>query len=92
MEALEEGRHEPGARALGDEERVFEFMLNALRLTDGFDIRLFEERTGLPRDSLANQLATLRDKRLIREVESGFWRVTGLGKRFLNDVQAEFLP
>jgi len=92
MEAQEQGRHDSGPKALGDEERVFEFMLNALRLTDGFDIRLFEERTGLARKSLDSSLATLRKKQLINEVESGFWRVTGLGKRFLNDVQAEFLP
>jgi len=29
-------------------ELPFEFMLNALRLVDGFDVSLFSERTGLP--------------------------------------------
>ena len=92
MESQEHGDHDSGGRALSDEECVFEFMLNALRLTDGFDMRLFEERTGLSRDSLNIRLTALREKRLINEIDSGFWRVTGLGKRFLNDLQAEFLP
>jgi len=92
MEAQESGTATPGLRALGDAERVFEFMLNALRLTNGFDTRLFEERTGLALDTVDEQFAALREKQLIDDVGNGFWRVTGLGKRFLNDVQAEFLP
>ena len=92
MEAQENRREEAPPRALGDEERLFEFMLNALRLTEGFTIRLFEERTGLAVEMLRPRLAALQDKQLIDEVEGGFWRLTELGKRFLNDVQAAFLP
>ena len=92
MEAQEAGNVAAAPRALADEERVFEFMLNALRLTDGFATPLFEERTGLSPRLLDGPLCRLQEKRLIDEQERGFWRVTGLGKRFLNDVQAEFLP
>ena len=67
-------------------------MHNALRLTDGFDETLFTERTGLQGSLLRDRLAELREKQLIDEVQSGIWRVTGLGQRFLNDLQAEFLP
>ena len=91
MEAQETGG-ETARAALDDRERVFEFMLNALRLTAGFTTELFEARTGLSAALLDEPLAKLRRKRLIDEVETGFWRVTGLGQRFLNDVQAEFLP
>ena len=92
MEAQEANAEVAAPRALDASERVFEFMLNALRLTDGFATRLFEERTGLPAAELDQHFAVLQQKQLIDEVAGGFWRVTGLGKRFLNDVQAEFLP
>ncbi len=92
MEAMESGRSNVGLKALSGPECVFEFMLNALRLTDGFDETLFTERTGLQGSLLRDRLAELREKQLIDEVQSGIWRVTGLGQRFLNDLQAEFLP
>ena len=92
MDAQEKRSEGVGPRPLSDEERVFEFMLNALRLTEGFTVTLFEERTGLSAEMLQQQLAELRDKQLIDEVDAGFWCLTGLGKRFLNDVQAAFLP
>ena len=92
MEMQESGAAAAQAESLGDEERIFEFMLNALRLTEGFPARLFAERTGLATEVLDERLATLREKQLIEEPERGFWRTTKLGKRFLNDVQAEFLP
>ena len=89
---MESGRSNVGLKALSGPECVFEFMLNALRLTDGFDETLFTERTGLQGSLLRDRLAELREKQLIDEVQSGIWRVTGLGQRFLNDLQAEFLP
>jgi len=39
--------HIAETRELGRGDRVFEFMMNALRLNQGFDLRLFEARTGL---------------------------------------------
>ncbi|MCH7821027.1 MAG: radical SAM family heme chaperone HemW [Proteobacteria bacterium] len=92
MEAMECGRSNVGLKALSGPERVFEFMLNVLRLTDGFDETLFSQRTGLQGSLIGDRLAGLRERRLIDEVQSGIWRVTGLGQRFLNDLQAEFLP
>jgi oxygen-independent coproporphyrinogen-3 oxidase len=92
METVE--RSGPGIEMapLDEPERVFEFMLNALRLTDGFDLSMFVERTGLPATRLNERLAVATEKQLIEETSSGFWRVTGLGQRFLNDLQGEFLP
>jgi oxygen-independent coproporphyrinogen-3 oxidase len=87
METME--RSGPGIEMapLDEPERVFEFMLNVLRLTDGFDQSMFAERTGLPATRLNKRLAVASE-----ETSGGFWRVTGLGQRFLNDLQGEFLP
>lgn len=73
-------------------ERPFEYMLNALRLVDGFDIGDFERHTGCPRDVLDDILRTLERKGLLADSGMGQWRATELGTRFLNDLQAAFLP
>ena len=91
LRAMENGLG-PAARSIDGADRIFEFMLNALRLTEGFETRLFEDRTGLAATEVAKPLSKLRRKRLIDEVRQDYWRVTGLGRRFLNDLQAEFLP
>ncbi len=73
-------------------ERLFEFMLNALRLTDGFDAALFETRTGLSAATLRQRLREPVEKGLVAMAEPNMWQVTPLGRRFLNDLQAGFLP
>ncbi len=77
-------------RALTAPDRVFEFMLNALRLNEGFEPALFEQRTGLPLHSIQPLLDRARTRELL-ETEDGHIRPTELGRRFLNDLQAEFL-
>lgn len=77
---------------LTESDLVFEYMLNALRLTDGFVENDFEVRTGLPADRLASRATGAIEKGLIERNEAGRWRPTALGWRFLNDLQAEFLP
>ena len=68
----------------------FEFMLNALRLNDGFSSDCYHAHTGLPLQSLDERLARAQDRGLLEPVASG-WRPTELGLRFLNDLQASFL-
>jgi putative oxygen-independent coproporphyrinogen III oxidase len=73
-------------------ELTGEFMLNALRLTDGFQESLLTHRLGpdaaqQARPALAE---AVRDGFLDR-VQGG-WRPTALGRRFLNDLQGRFLP
>jgi len=72
-------------------DRIFEFMLNALRLSDGFEESDFVERTGLSADDLMNATLSSREKGLIQRDSDGFWRPTDLGSRFLNDLQSEFI-
>lgn len=68
----------------------FEFMMNALRLIDGFPIRMFEERTGLARTRLLAPLDKAESLGLIeRDVENV--RPTLRGQRFLNDLLHLFL-
>ncbi len=68
----------------------FEFMMNALRLTHGFDIDLFQERTGLPLITLKKQLAEAVGKGLLVQGQ-GRIKPTLLGQRFLNDLLTIFL-
>jgi oxygen-independent coproporphyrinogen-3 oxidase len=68
----------------------FEFMLNALRLTEGFPTPLFSERTGMP----LSQVEVIVDaaiKRGLLDRSADFIRPTLFGRRFLNDLQAMFL-
>ena len=92
MQALESGEAAAVLSALDERELVFEFMLNALRLTHGFELGLFTSRTGLPAEVLSKRLLAVSNRGLMEEPVSGFWRASGLGLRFLNDLQAEFLP
>ena len=79
-------------REVADRDLPFEFCLNALRLTDGFEVGHFSDRTGLAATVLAPPLATAAARGLIEEHGPGFWRPTALGRRFLNDLTAAFLP
>lgn len=81
-----------GEQALDADARLFEFMLNALRLSDGFALESFEARTGL---AAGVALPGLRRGRHLGLLETGpvsSWRATALGRRFLNDAQGLFLP
>jgi len=74
-----------------DNELLFEFMLNALRLNDGFAEALFLARTGLSRRALEETASGAIDRGLLQRSDDANWKPTDLGRRFLNDLQAEFL-
>ena len=72
-------------------ELPFEFMLNALRLTNGFAVSLFTERTGLPMTAISRQLDEAESLGLItRDIKHV--RPTEKGQLFLNDLLEKFLP
>ncbi|WP_407352578.1 radical SAM family heme chaperone HemW [Luteimonas sp. R10] len=85
-----------GATAIGGDERVaesrrpFEYMLNALRLLEGFRLDAFEARTGLPRAAIAEPLAMARARGWLEADEERILP-TALGGRFGNDVIQLFL-
>jgi oxygen-independent coproporphyrinogen-3 oxidase len=70
---------------------AFEYLLNALRLRDGFSLAHLEARTGVARDTVAAPLEEALDRGLLEPFGDGF-RPTELGWRFGNDLQALFLP
>jgi len=69
----------------------FEYMLNALRLNEGFTLGAFERATGLGSRSIEPGLRALAARALVSD-SGGRWRPTELGFRFLNELQASFLP
>ncbi|MBU6493110.1 MAG: oxygen-independent coproporphyrinogen III oxidase-like protein [Burkholderiales bacterium] len=73
------------------QELPFEFMLNALRLTEGVPTDTFADRTGLSVAQIAKPLAAAVAKGLLVD-DPGRIAPTPLGLRFLNDLQALFLP
>jgi oxygen-independent coproporphyrinogen-3 oxidase len=78
-------RHEVSRRDL-----PFEFMMNALRLAEGFEVARFGERTGLPITAIEQPLAAAEAKGLI-ERDHVRIRASALGRRFLNDLLTLFL-
>jgi len=97
QESLSEGagravsnQHEVGRRDL-----PFEFMMNQLRLAEGFERSRFAERTGLPWSAVDAAVARAQARGLVEREgvgEGEVVRPTALGFDFLSDLQAMFLP
>lgn len=68
----------------------FEFMLNALRLTDGVDTVTFAERTGLPLNVVSKGLDEASKKGLL-DSNPNKLKATEHGLRYLNNLQEMFL-
>ena len=92
LETLAGGGRVAELREVAAQDRLFEFMLNVLRLNEGFSEQQFTARTGLPVETLLERLETPSRKGLIELTTGDCWQVTPLGQRFLNDLQGEFLP
>jgi oxygen-independent coproporphyrinogen-3 oxidase len=77
------------------DELAFEFMMNALRLVNGFELDLFEQRTGLSPIVISHKLKKAQEKGLIEQKRSPENRIlikpTLLGQRFLNELLQLFL-
>jgi oxygen-independent coproporphyrinogen-3 oxidase len=90
-------QHASAGTVIQDEHEIereslgFEFMLNALRLTEGAPTRLFIERTGQSTQSIEPALQRAEAKGLIQADHQRI-QPTELGQRFLNDLQQMFLP
>jgi putative oxygen-independent coproporphyrinogen III oxidase len=89
--------HAIAGNALAQDQEVarddlpFEFMLNALRLRDGFALAQFVERTGLPLSAIEQPLQEAQRKGLI-DRDLARVRPTERGFDFLSDLQGLFLP
>ncbi len=76
---------------VAEAELPFEFMLNALRLVEGFPVALFAQRTGMPITAIARELDRAEAAGLLERDHAAI-RPTPKGQRFLNDLVEPFLP
>jgi oxygen-independent coproporphyrinogen-3 oxidase len=91
LEGAERGAAVASEVEVARADLAFEFMLNALRLKDGFALARFAERTGLPLSAIERPLAEAERRGLVeRDLHSV--RPTPLGFDFLSDLQQLFLP
>ena len=91
MDSALDGRALLSERDVTHDDRIFEFLLNALRLVEGFTFDIFEQRTGLARDALNDRLhAAQADGLLCIDGESV--RCTEQGARFLDEILTRFVP
>ncbi len=91
MAGAEAGRAIASEAEVSRADLAFEFMLNALRLSDGFELARFGERTGLPLSAIERPLAEAERRGLVsRDLKRV--QPTRLGFDFLNDLQQLFLP
>ena len=77
-------------QAVAVDDLPFEFMMNALRLTGGFELPLFAERTGLSLHALRKELQEAESSGLV-ERDHLRLQPTLKGQRFLNDLLQIFL-
>jgi putative oxygen-independent coproporphyrinogen III oxidase len=69
----------------------FEFMMNALRLTRGFELDLFASRTGLGWQVVTRNFDALRSRGLV-DLDHETCKPTPFGVTFTNEMLLEFLP
>ena len=81
----------PKESTVAPNELPFEFMLNALRLVEGFALELFEQRTGLSVVKIQRSLEMAEHRGLL-ERDWKRIRPTVRGQRFLNELMEVFLP
>ena len=77
-------------KLLSENDLIFEFMMNALRLNKGFNQSLFEQRTNLPISIIDKELSLAKDKKLMVQ-KNGRIKPTNLGQSFLNELLQIFL-
>ena len=76
---------------LSKSDKIFEFMLNNLRLESGFTEHHFESMTGIKFNVIEKKIIKLKEKGLIHYYSDTLWKPSALGFRFLDDMQREFL-
>jgi len=84
-----------GKESIQNEDIGLEFLMNALRLQQGFDLNLFEQRTGYPLTTIASGIDTAIEKGLLEKnlLEDGSEQIktSAKGSLFLNEILALFM-
>ena len=78
------------SKIIPDAELALEFMMNALRLSSGFNPALFEKRTGKPISSISKQLELAQSRGFINLSDDNI-KASALGYGYLNDLLQIFL-
>jgi putative oxygen-independent coproporphyrinogen III oxidase len=91
MEGVWQGKGIIEDRALDQDERIFEFFLNQLRLRDGVQKSQLKPRAGVAWSEVAARVEAAIEKGLLRD-DNELLSPTDLGWRFSNEIQAIFLP
>ena len=90
MQQVAKGTPIQEEREVGRDELAFEFMMNALRLNEGFTEALFQERTSLPLLVIRRELEQAERRGLLVRKNQRI-APSELGQRFLNDLLQIFL-
>ncbi len=90
LEKVARGSAVTETRLLNRDELPLEFMMNALRLNEGFHPSLYFEHTGLPLSQIQSQLEAAEAKALI-EWSIDRIKPTVNGQRYLNDLLEIFM-
>jgi len=84
-----------GKESIQNEDLGLEFLMNALRLQQGFDLNLFEQRTGYPLTTIASGMDTAIEKGLLEKhrLEDGSVQIktSAKGSLFLNEILGLFM-
>ena len=91
LRAIQTGDWLAESRSISENERCFEFFLNQLRLRGGVHVDDFSSRTGLDWDFARENVAKAEVKGLLKR-QANRLVPTGLGWRFINEIQELFLP
>mgnify|MGYP000454026944 CR=1 FL=1 len=78
-----------GSKAISPGELPLEFLMNALRLNEGFDKNIFQQRAGLYFSVIASSIEKLIQQKLLQE-NGQVISTTEVGRRFLNTILLEF--
>jgi oxygen-independent coproporphyrinogen-3 oxidase len=91
LEKVSAGQSVQEETAIATDQLPIEFLMNALRLAQGFTVSQYEARTGTPFAPLVSQVRRLTEEGLL-SVEADRIAPTPRGRRFLNVLLEKFLP
>ncbi len=91
MQQVKNQQHIIDQQVLKEEDIYFEFMLNALRLTNGFDIQIFTDNSGMELSAIQSIIDKAQQRHWLKQNGSHI-QLTATGQQYLNDVVSLFLP
>lgn len=90
IQAVDKQTHVLQQHLVATDQLVFEFMLNNLRLVDGFNINTFTNTTGLPWSLIDTQIQSYIEEKLMEKTNEGY-RATPFGYQYLDELTQRFL-